>query len=163
MNFNLTNKNTTRQWRALIALDAKQFDILLEVFKQSYLTLQGSTLKSRLMNDKATYCINNERELLLFTLTSLKQSLTYDALGVMAGMDGSHAKKTQRLGLRILTHALCALKHMPARDIDNLDDFKAYFSDIEELIIDVTEQDIQRPSDKEIQKEFYSGKKKLTQ
>jgi hypothetical protein len=137
---------------SLIALDAKQFDKLLEVFKQSYLTLQGSTLKSRLMNDKAIYCINSERELLLFTLTRLKQSLTYDALGVMAGMDGSHAKKTQKLGLRILTHALYVLKHIPARDIDNVDDFQAYFSDIEELIIDVTEQDIAPAPQKEYKK-----------
>jgi hypothetical protein len=58
---------------------------------------------------------------LILTQTRLKQSLTYDALGVTAGMDGSHAKKRQKLGLRILTHALCVLKHIPVKDID--DDF----------------------------------------
>jgi hypothetical protein len=42
----------------------------------------------------------------------------------------------------------------------NVKDFEDFFADEEQLIIDATEQAIQRPSDKEQQKACYSGKKK---
>lgn len=160
MNFNLTREHADRAWSSTIGLKAEQFYKLLEQFEKSYFKIQGSSLKSRLINEKAKYCINSEEELLFFTLFSLKSGLTYDVLGVISGMDGSHAKRTQKLGLRILTHTLCSLSHMPMRKFDKTTDFNEYFSDIDVLIVDATEHEIQRPTDKDTQKEYYSGKKK---
>jgi hypothetical protein len=37
----------------------------------------------------------------------------------------------------------------------NINEFLKYFADTEELIIDATEQTIQRPSDKKNQKQYY--------
>jgi hypothetical protein len=49
---------------------------------------------------------------------------------------------------------------MPKRNFLNVKDFEDFFADEKQLIIDATEQAIQCPSDKEQQKECYSGKKK---
>jgi len=49
---------------------------------------------------------------------------------------------------------------MPKGNFLNVKDFEDFFADEKQLIIDATEQAIQRPSDKEQQKECYSGKKK---
>ncbi len=51
---------------------------------------------------------------------------------------------------------------MPRRNFLNIKDFEDYFADTSHLIIDATEQAIQRPSDKEPQKAGYSGKKRQT-
>lgn len=75
-------------------------------------------------------------------------------------MDASNAKRNQDAGLAILGRALTALNCMPKRNFMNSKDFEDYFAATEHLIIDATEQAIQRPSDKEQQKDCYSGKKK---
>jgi hypothetical protein len=162
MNFHLTKEHSDRVWSSATGLKKNLFYKLLEQFEKSYLEIQGSTMKSRLMEGRS-YCINNEEELLFFTSFSIKSGLTYDALGLVCGMDGSHAKRTQLLGIEILKHALSTLSHMPVRSFDEVTDFKELFSDIEAIIIDATEQPIQRPSNKEVQKNYYSGKKKDTQ
>ena len=56
-----------------------------------------------------------------------------------------------------------ALEHlgvMPKRKLLTVNDFKALFGEHKDLFIDATEQRIQRPKDKDFQKETYSGKKK---
>jgi hypothetical protein len=97
---------------------------------------------------------------LLYTLFSLKSGLTYDVLGLVSGMDGSNAKRNQTIGLEILGKTLTATNCMPRRNFANIKDFEDFFAGEEQLIIDATEQAIQRPSDEEQQKKCYSGKKK---
>ncbi|GAB4408985.1 MAG: hypothetical protein OHK0053_35800 [Microscillaceae bacterium] len=80
-------------------------------------------------------------------------------LGFVSGMDGSNAKRNQRLGLEVLQDALSKLGLLPKRSFENVEEFNAYFKAHKKLIIDATEQRIQRPKDKEAQKESYSGKK----
>ena len=50
----------------------------------------------------------------------------------------------------------------PKREFKTIKEFQAYFKDEETLIIDGTEQQIERPKEKELQKQNYSGKKKLS-
>jgi hypothetical protein len=45
------------------------------------------------------------------------------------------------------------------RNFLTIEEFEAYFSDEDTLIIDATEQRIVRPSDSIDKKEYYSGKK----
>ena len=75
-------------------------------------------------------------------------------------MDASNAKRNQKIGLNILESTLKVLGHLPKRHFITVDEFKAYFSAHKHLIIDATEQNIQRPSHPEQQKQYYSGKKK---
>lgn len=101
-------------------------------------------------------------ELLLFTLLSLKAGLTYDLLGLMTGMDGSNAKRNQALGVNLLKSALKSARFAPQREFESVEAFQTYFSELEGLILDGTEQAVERPQNPALQKANYSGKKKLT-
>ena len=76
-------------------------------------------------------------------------------------MNGSSAKKNQQIGLKVLSYALKKPGYMPVRYLETKAEFEQLFQDIEELLIDATEQLRQRPQDKEEQKMSYSGKKKV--
>ncbi len=84
----------------------------------------------------------------------------YDLLGIVSGMDASNAKRQQATGIEVLEHSLQSLGCMPARNFMNKKDFNEFLKEIETLIIDATEQRIQRPKDKDAQQDCYSGKKK---
>ena len=159
MKVKLLDLKTERQWRSATGLDSERFYKLLPHFKKCYLDNYGEYLENRQVKSNILYCIENEDELLFFTLFSLKSGLTYDLLGLVCGMDGSNAKRNQEIGLKILNKSLEALGYAPRRNFMNINDFCEYFSDTDELIIDATEQVIQRPVDKERQKDHYSGKK----
>jgi hypothetical protein len=143
-------------------MSEKQFYILLKPFKEAYFDTYKEELSKRKVDVNINYCIQNEEQLLLFTLFSLKAGLTYDVLGIVCGMNASNAKRNQKIGLDILKKSLKQLNHMPVRNILNNKDFNKLFKDETDLILDITEQRIQRPSDDETQKEHYSGKKKPT-
>lgn len=160
MKFGIIDLRTDRQSRAAIGMDKERFIKLLLGFKSSYFETYGASLKERQMDNGIEYCINSEEELLLYTLFSLKSGLTYDVLGLVCGMDKSNAKRNQDVGLEILGKTLTTTDCMPKRNFLNVKDFEDFFTGEEQLIIDATEQAIQRPSDKEQQKECYSGKKK---
>jgi hypothetical protein len=160
MKFGITDLKAERQSRAAIGMDKARFFKLLEGFKKSYLDIHGTSLKERQMDNGIEYCINSEEELLLYTLFSLKSGLTYDVLGLVSGMDGSNAKRNQDAGLEILGKTLKTLGCSPKRNFMNKKDFEDFFAGEESLILDASEQGIQRPFDKAQQKLCYSGKKK---
>lgn len=149
-----------RQWRAMIGMSEQQFYSLSDAFTKAYFNTYNNTLSQRKVEVNITYCLQNEEDLLLFTLMSLKLGLTYDALGVACGMSASNAVRNQKIGLAVLATALDHLGVMPKRKLLNTDDFKTLFGKHQDLFMDATEQRIQRPQDKEFQKETYSGKKK---
>lgn len=151
-----------RQWRAMLGVSEVQFMALLPRFATAYFTHYQSTLSDRKVDTNVEYCIHNEEELLLFTLFSLKAGLTYDVLGVVCGMSASNAQRNQAIGLNILSRTLAELGHMPKRKLLTVKELEVLFRDEDSLIIDATEQTIQRPGDKQMQKDAYSGKKNAT-
>jgi hypothetical protein len=162
MKITATDLTQDRQWRAMIGLSENQFYSLLPAFTKAYFNTYHASLSERKVEVNIKYCLQNEEELLLFTLMSLKLGLTYDALGVACGMSASNAVRNQKIGLDILAIALDKLGVMPKRKLLTANDFKALFGEYKDLFMDATEQRIQRPQDKEFQKETYSGKKKPT-
>ena len=113
MKINRLELKTERQWRCATGFNQERFDKLLPYFEQCYLETYGSHLNSRQVESGLNYCIQNEEELLFFTLFSLKSGLTYDLLGLVCGMDASNAKRNQQLGLDILEKTLNSLGHLP--------------------------------------------------
>ena len=162
MKFSVSDLRTDRQWRSITGLDKNRFYKLLEHFKETYVETYSMLLKDRLVDNDVEYCIKNEEDLFLFTLFSIKSGLINDTLGFVAGMDGSNAHRNQKTGIEILALTLRKLGHEPRRSFKNAEDFIEYFSrcNIDTLLIDATEQRIQRPSDNKVQKDYYSGKKK---
>lgn len=152
---------TERKWRSVIGLPEGKFRKLLLTFEIAYKKVFGKTFEER-QNDvevKNTK-IGNCETLLFLTLFALKNNMTFDVLGFVFGLDGSNAKRNIQVGIEVLGVALETEQLLPKRNFSNVEEFKKYFADIEELIIDGTEQAIERPSDKEAQKDCYSGKKK---
>jgi hypothetical protein len=160
MKLKIRDLRDDRQWRAVVALDQDRFYQLLEKFTAAYISIYGKPLRERLLETNIEYCITNEEELLFFTLFSIKSGLTYDVLGFIWGMNGSNAKTNQTKGLAVLNTALEISGVLPKSNFMNVQEFHEYFAHEESLIIDTTEQTIQRPQDKDKQREFYSGKKK---
>ena len=75
-------------------------------------------------------------------------------------MNASSAQKNQTKGLKVLVGALG--ESMPTRTRKTQEEFDNLFGRVEELLIDATENSKQRPSNKEDQKKYYSGKKSHT-
>ncbi|WP_373512179.1 hypothetical protein, partial [Persicitalea sp.] len=86
--------------------------------------------------------------------------LTYDLLGFVTGMDASNAKRNQDTGISILMSMLSDNGYAPIRTFENVAEFENFFREYDTLIIDGSEQPIQRPSEEDSQKDNYSGKKK---
>ena len=120
----------------------------------------GHSVGARQVEIEVTPSLQSEEELLYFTLFSLKSGLTYDLLGVVCGMDGSNAKRNQELGLAVLKETLAAAGCAPKREFENAAEFAEYLKKEKTLLLDGTEQRIQRPADDEEEKACYSGKKR---
>ena len=151
---------TERQWRSATGMSEKKFRQLLPHFAKSYERQYDKTIEERTSESPNCPSITQYDELLFFTLFSLKSGLTYDLLGFVSGIDGSNAKRNQSMGMEVLKGALLNLGFLPGRGFKDVEEFKTYFEDQKTLILDATEQRIQRPQDKDEQKDNYSGKKK---
>jgi hypothetical protein len=160
MNLSVSNLTDDRKWRAITGFTETQFNLLLAEFEKTYLERFKQTIQQRTARSPNQPNLTTYSDLLLFTLFSLKTGLTYDALGFVAGMDGSNAKRNQSLGIMILSQTLCDLGLLPKRQFQSVAEFEAYFAQHHTLILDGTEQRIQRPGDDEEQRANYSGKKK---
>jgi len=159
MKLRIEDLKTERQWRAATGMDKSRFNTLLDGFKKSYFSVYHGTLGEQLVAGGGEYCIQSEEELLLFTLFSLKSGLTFDLLGFVTGMDAANAHRNQQKGVAVLTQTLSDKGCLPKRKFLDVKDFNAYFEKENELILDATEQAIQRPGDLDTQKDHYSGKK----
>ena len=151
---------TDRLWRATTGMSKEKFYALFESFKPAYLSIHFKTLEERKVGSSIGYCIQDEKELLLFSLLSLKSGCNYDLLGVFTGMSASNAKRNQTIGLEVLQKSLEMCGCMPKRKFLNVEEFTEFFKDCDELIFDATEHRIQRFNDYELQKDYYSGKAK---
>lgn len=160
MKLQLADLKTERQWRAATGLDKHRFEKLLGIFQSAYKTLYGQSVAQRHALIEVTPSLTSEAELLYFTLFSLKSGLTYDLRGIVCGLDGANAKRNQELGVKVLQQALETVSGVPQREFKSVQDFEEYLKKEKTLILDGTEQRIQRPQDSEEQKACYSGKKK---
>ena len=163
MKLQIADLTTERQWCATTGLTLVQFEKLLPLFTQSYLELYGQPVAQRQANLEITPSLQSETELLFFTLFSLKAGLTYDVLGFVSGMDASNAKRNQQLGLTVLEQTLSTVQCLPRRTFKDAADVAAYLQNERTIIFDGLEQRMQRPHENEVQRDFFSGKKSVTQ
>ena len=160
MKLEIKDLKSKRQWRAATGLEEHQFKKLLKLYKKSYEKKYGAKVAARQAEIEVTASLQSEEELLYFTLFSLKCGLTYDLLGLVCGMDGSNAKRNQELGLAVLKETLAAAGSAPKRGFQSAEEFSQCLKKEKTLLLDGTEQRVQRPGKNEEQKQMYSGKKK---
>lgn len=149
-----------REWRATTGMDNARFDKLLELFEAAYRAEYGRRIEERVADTPSDMTFRTYKALLFFTLFSLKAGLTYDVLGYVFHLDGSNAKRNQTIGLTVLKRALCAGNYLPKREFASVEEFAAYFEPHKVVLLDGTEQRIQRPGEDDMQQTCYSGKKK---
>lgn len=156
-------------------LTLSQFDRLLGRISQAYPAFNAQRLaraerQRRLGGGSAFRLPLADRTLLV--LVFLRLYLTNDLLGYLFGLDASNISRNLRGLLPLLEQQLPVpvqpRRHLtgkpPAskrrRKIGSLDELLTHYPDLREVIVDATEQAVNRPQHKTKRKNRYSGKKK---
>lgn len=159
---NIPTPRNNREWSAVLGLDNEQFSKLCLRFNEVYKELNGHTCADMLVlnpnGENARF--KNLDDLIFAVLLMLKSGITFDLLGYLFQIDQPNAHRKFREGLNIIHTTLEIDGYTPHREFHEIEYFHRQFKRGETLILDGTEQRIQRPSGYDIQKEFYSGKKK---
>jgi hypothetical protein len=152
-----------KQFHALTGYTMEEFNTLLPAFASCFLahvqqyTLEGKKRQKRLYTSYKNSPLRTMEDKLLFILMYLRKATTQDIFGEVFGMPQPVVNKWIHVLHPCLNQALKALEATPARTMPDLkvddDEVNIYFQD-------GTERPIQRPKDQEVQKTYYSGKKK---
>jgi hypothetical protein len=149
-----------RQWKSTIGLKKNEFLFLSKLFGQTYEKICQVSISEKSANLSKDFTFSTYEDCLFFVLFYLKNPLVYDTLGLLFGINGSLAQKNLERLLPILEETLRDKNLLPRRNFKDLEDFQNFMEKHQDIIIDATETQIQRPKDSEKQKLFYSGKKK---
>lgn len=152
--------NSDRLWRACTGMSEAKFYQLSELFGREYESLKGVNIQDLAKNIDVELVLKDYNDCLFYVLYSLKTGLGYDVLGLNFGMSYSAAHKNFKRNLWILHQTLEVHGSLPKRSFANVEEFESYVKEHGVLIIDVSEEGIQRPQSNEVQEKYYSGKKK---
>lgn len=163
MKLNYKDVKTDRQWRATVGLSKEKFEDLSNLFKQCYEGFHGISLEKGAANLKKTLLLGTYEDCLFYVLFQLKNGLTYDVLGFLAGTDSTNARRLFEQHQKLLEMTLFQTGHLPKRNFESVAELKELLKNESEIILDVTEVGVERKSNYEAQKQDYSGKKKAHQ
>lgn len=151
-----------REHQAVYGLDKQSLARIVELCEFGYKELHDVTFDEMLSDNPfgKDARLRSIKDLICYTLIILKSGITFDFAGYLVRFDRSRAHRQFSNGLSLLHYVLEDQDFLPTRFFDSPDDFDQYFDKKQVIIIDATEQRLQRPQDKEYQKEAYSGKKK---
>lgn len=149
-----------RLLRAVIGMGKKEFKKLLKEFAPLANRATYKRDRKRKAGGGRNHTLKTSEEKMFYMLFYMKCYPTFDLAGYFFGVDRSQAKRWVDNFRRHLEKALGAAMVLPARKIRSVKEFLERFPEVKELIIDGTERPVQRPQDKQKQKERYSGKKK---
>lgn len=154
---------TERQVKAVIGMPPKQFFITLPVFEKYLHAKKEEDKKNKVKpNNGNEGQLKTSSDKLLFMLCYLKCYPSFDVIGFMFDMSGSSANIWFSKLLPILIQTFDELNVLPKTEFESLEQLREAFKNYDTLIIDATERVIQRPQDKALQKEHFSGKKNST-
>ena len=151
---------TPRQWKASTGMSQEQFAKLIQLFSETYKKLFEECFEDRDDNSTNKSAFITYEDLLFYGLYSFKSGLSFDLLALSFGISSSTAYQYQSLVIRVLESTLLKNGQMPIRAFNNEEDFKAYLKKEPTILIDATEQRIQRSVNQDDQRSDYSGKKK---
>lgn len=148
---------------SMTTLREEEFVELSISFEEAYnkyikvYTLEGKLRERPVLKIRKNSTFPNAEDKLLFILMYLK---TYPLQAVVAAQYGMSQPQVQRwikLLKNILLKTLKAKHCLPTREVSKL---QMLLKDKKEAYQDATERTVLRPSDNEVQQEYYSGKKK---
>ncbi len=142
-----------------------EFEYVLPFFENSfdvyfkYHTFTGS-VRIREACKRNDSVFGKAEDGLFFILFYLKSYPTEEVLATMFEMHQPQVNLWKNLLQNILEECFLSMKVLPSRNNKKLNQLIKEMG-LTEVIIDATERQIQRPKDNEVQKEYYSGKKRL--
>lgn len=148
-----------------ISLTELEFDEMLPFFESAYITyfkynkFNGEARK-RLFSNRTDNVFKTPEDALFFILFYLKTYPIEEVLSSMFLMTQPQVNLWKRVLQNILETCLNTMAILPSRDNKKLNKLLREMN-IKEVIIDATERCIQRPLDNDVQRDYYSGKKRL--
>lgn len=152
------------QFQSLVGMSVAEFELLhnhYEVEWNDYIahfTVSGE-VRRRSHRTRKDAKLEDTREQLFFVLHYLKSNALQQHHAAVYQMSQPQANGWIHLLLKLLHKTLKNLDQLPERRPEKIKQVLARF---EQVFIDGTERDIQRPGGAEEQREHYSGKKKHT-
>jgi len=150
-----TNLESDKQYKAATGLSICEFDSLYEHFSELYIPKSGNPYSK-----KTAPVLTHKREALFFILHYYKSYPTLQNLGLYFGFSEFAASHYLDLLKPILKASLERIASVKKAIFPTQAAFNEAFAGVEEMFIDVTEVEIERPQDQQVQQEKYSGKKK---
>ena len=161
------NINNERRLKSLTGLSFEKYDLLLQVFAETYARekTKGSALKAkkRKPGGGRKGALPTPEIKLLFVLYYLKAYPTFDLLGDRFGLSTSRANRWLHKLMPLLQAALTKMDVMPKRSFESPEALKEHLEKlggVGTLLIDATEREHFRYQDGEKRNALYSGKKK---
>lgn len=153
-----------RTMSALTGLNFLEFSNLLPIFiqewRKSKIKQHKKNAKVRKMGGGRKGFLKTMESKLFFILFYYKCYPTYDLLSSLYDCNRSNACRRQFELSTVLENSLGKKLVLPKRQMRKSGDFFQAFPEAGEIFIDCTERPIQRPKNKQKQKDNYSGKKK---
>ncbi len=153
-----------RLLRALTGLNRKAFEELKRVFQQELEKedVPGINQKrrKRAKGGGRKPRLKTVESKLIYILFYFKCYPTFDLAGILFGLDRSQANRWMHRLQKVLERTLGVKMALPKRHLNTEAEFNESFPEVNRVILDGTERPIQRSSDREKQKQDYSGKKK---
>jgi hypothetical protein len=149
-----------RLLRGVIGMGRKEFSELLTKFIPIEKRIRYKRNRKRNPGAGRRHTLETAGQKLFYILFYMKCYPTYDVASLVFDVDRSQAKRWVDSLRKKLEKALGKALVLPARKINSLKEFLERFPAVKELLIDGTERPVQRPKNKQKQKERYSGKKK---
>ena len=150
------NARTDRQYKAATGLSLVEFEALFQQFASLYVPKAPAAITGQ-----KEPVLTNKREALFFVLYALKAYPTLQNLGLCFGISDAAASRYLELLKPCLKAALQQQTPALRRVFSRQADFDAAFVGVTDIFIDVTEIPIERADNYEVQREYYSGKKKF--
>jgi hypothetical protein len=144
---------TESEFEEVIPFFEKSFDSYFELY-----TFEGE-IRERRACKRNDSVFKKPEDALFFILFYLKTYPIEEVLASTFLMNQPQVNLWKRLLQNILEDSLGRMKVLPSRDSKKLNELIKGMG-LKEVIIDATERQIQRPKDNEVQKEYYSGKKR---
>ena len=154
-------KNNQKQFLAVTGFKLEVFEQLLTFFDLilgeyiSHFTVTGAE-RRRPKKARKDGVFPDSATILVFILSYLKNNPLQETHAAVFGMNQPQANNWVHLLKKILRDTLQKADCLPCRDVAHLN--KLLYEG-QEIFVDASERPIPRPGDKDVQQEFYSGKK----
>ncbi len=154
-------KQSDRLMKALTGLTVVEFEALVITFSEVLSAYQAARNpnRQRQIGGGRHHTLSTPAHRLFFILFYLKVYPTMDLAAFFFGVDKSRIQRWVKELLPLLEQTLGREMVLPARRVNNFEEFVTRFPDVKDMFVDATERPIRRPRNEKRQTEHYSGRK----